>query len=500
MVGYLEILIFIPLLAAVGILCGLPARPVAVVSALANLLWGLFVWVNFDASQPKGVAPQMPNPERILLASPKIALSLGVDGMSLILMLLTVIVTLAAVWMGPGREEQQKGQSLRLAYASPLLIGAGAMGAFLSTDVFFFFAFHELALIPTFLMIGMFGHGEDRIGAAWRITIYLSVGSLILLAGLLALVGASGANSFSMADLHAAVAGGVIGAEAQKWIYLVLLIGFGVLIALFPFHSWAAPAYAAAPAPVAMMHAGVLKKFGLYGLLRLAVPLLPLGHQAWANWVLVLLLGNILYIGLITIVQDRLDKMLGYSSVMHMGYVFLGITAANPIGLNGAVLLMFAHGVSIALLFALAGELRKGVPTLDMTTMGGLGKSAPALCFAFALAAFASAGLPGFANFASEIMVFFGGFKDYHGGPLSFLQVTTILALWGVVISAVYLLRAFRHIFQGEAVANRTVADLPWSGRIGVGMLVIVLLVAGVYPSLLLEVLPGSVQMILGQK
>jgi len=215
---------------------------------------------------------------------------------------------------------------------------------------------------------------------------------------------------------------------------------------------------------------------------------------------MVLLLGNILYIGLITIAQDRLDKMLGYSSVMHMGYIFLGIVVVNPIGLNGAVLLMFAHGVSIALLFALAGELRKGIPTLDMTTMGGLGKAAPLLCFAFAFAAFASIGLPGFANFASEILVFFGGFKDYHGGSLGFPQVTTILALWGVVISAVYMLRAFRNIFQGEPMASRTVTDLGRTGRLGAALLILVLLVVGIYPSLLLDVLPGSVQTILGQK
>jgi NADH-quinone oxidoreductase subunit M len=496
--GYLEILILIPLVAAVAILLGLQARPAAILAAAVNLLWGCFVWANFDASQPKGLAPQMPNPERIIFADPKIALSLGVDGMSLVLVMLTVIVTLAAVWIQPGRT--LAASQARLYYASPLLIGAGALGAFLSTDLFFFFAFHELALVPTFLMIGMMGHGEDRMGAAWKITIYLSVGSLVLLAGLLALVGASGANSFSMADLQAAAAKGVFDPATQKWIYLTLLIGFGILIALFPFHSWAAPAYAAAPSPVAMMHAGVLKKFGLYGLLRVALPLLPLGHQAWANWVMVLLLGNILYVGLITIAQDRLDKMLGYSSVMHMGYVFLGIVSANPIGLNGAVLLMFAHGVSIALLFALTGELRKGIPALDMTTMGGLGRTAPVLCFLFAFAAFASIGLPGFANFASEVMVFFGGFSGYHGGPLGFLQVTTVLALWGVVISAVYMLRAFRHIFQGEAVASRTLADVGLSGRLAAGLLVLVLLVAGVVPSLILDVLPGSVQVILGQR
>ena len=146
--------------------------------------------------------------------------------------------------------------------------------------------------------------------------------------------------------------------SAGAALIIFLLIGFGILISLFPFHSWAPPAYASAPTPAAMLHAGVLKKFGLYGLIRIAVPLLPAGAQHWANLLLILLVGNILYVGLVTIAQKRLDLMLGYSSVMHMGYIFLGIAALNVVGVSGAALLMFAHGLSIAALFALAGQLR----------------------------------------------------------------------------------------------------------------------------------------------
>ncbi len=496
MVSYLELLILIPLLAAAGILLGLPARPVAFVSTLANLALAALVWVQFDRAPVAGGMQMMSS--RVMIPNPEISLAFGIDGMSLVLTLLTVIVSLAAVWFSPAPSEL--GGRARLYYASPLLIAAGALGSFLSTDLFFFFAFHELALVPTFLMIGMMGNGPDRIGAAWRITIYLGLGSLIVLAGLLGLVVTAGGTTFSIPALQEAAAAGAFSAEAQKWIYLTLLIGFGVLISLFPFHSWAAPAYAAAPAPVAMMHAGVLKKFGLYGLLRVALPLLPAGHEAWLNWLLVLLLGNILYIGLITISQDRLDRMLGYSSVMHMGYVFLGIASANSIGLNGAVLLMFAHGISVALLFGLAGELRRGVPTLDLFSMGGLGRQAPRLCFAFAVAAFASVGLPGFANFSAEILVFFGGFQGYAGGPLSFLQVATVLCLWGVVISAVYMLRAFRRIFQGEPLVEQKLPDLSPGSRAGVWLLVLVLLAAGIFPSLLLDLLPESVNVILGQR
>jgi len=496
MVGQLELLVIIPLLAAAGILAGAPGRPVAVVAALVNLVLSVLVWVQFDRS----VAPEVlqMTTDRIVVPEPRIALAFGVDGISLVMMILTTVVTVAAAFMSapPAGAEG----NARLAFASPLLISAGALGAFLATDLFFFFAFHELALIPTFLMIGMMGHGPDRMGAAWRITIYLGLGSLIVLAGLLALVAASGGNSFSIPALAELAASGAFDSSEQRWIYGVLLLGFGILISLFPFHSWAAPAYAAAPAPVAMMHAGVLKKFGLYGLLRVAMPLLPEGHEAWVPLLLVLLLGNILYIGLITISQDRLDRMLGYSSVMHMGYVFLGMASGNAIGLSGAILLMFAHGISVALLFGLTGELRKAAPTLDLLSMGGLGKAAPALCFAFGIGAFASIGLPGFANFSAELLVFFGGFKGYAGGGLNPLQVTTVLALWGVVISAVYMLRAYRRVFLGEPLAPRALSDLGPGVRLGSGMLILVLLAVGVYPTLLLDVLKGPVEVILGQR
>src|SRR5690606_661055 len=198
-------------------------------------------------------------------------------------------------------------------------------------------------------------NGENRVRTAWTITLFLGIGSLVLLIGLLLAVFATGTTTFDIPSLitQAKTPGNAMSEGTQSWVFLLLLIGFGVLVSLFPFHSWAAPAYAEAPTPVAMLHAGVLKKFGLYGLIRIALPLAPAGAEKWLNLLLILLIGNILYIGLVTIAQKKLDRMLGYSSVMHMGYIFLGIAAGNHIGLSGAVLLMFAHGISIALLFAL---------------------------------------------------------------------------------------------------------------------------------------------------
>lgn len=492
----LTAIIFVPILASLALAgIGLPAKKTALTAASINLLFTLVAWIQFNPSAPgyqlAGSIPILPNPE--------LAFSVGADGITIILLLLTSIVTLCAIWMSPADKDNNK-----LFHISSLLISAGALGAFVSTDLFFFYAFHELALIPTFLMIGIWGSGDNK-RVAWKITVYLGLGSLVLLAGLLALFITSGATSFAFDSLQSASRS--ISPETQKWVFLPLLFGFGTLVSLFPFHSWAAPAYASAPTPTAMLHAGVLKKFGLYGLIRIAVPMLPEGIQAWTNLALILLLGNILYVGLVTIASRRLDHMLGNSSVMHMGYLFLGVFTMNAIGINGAVLLMFAHGLSIALLFGLASKLRESTGTLEFSRLGGIGKSAPVLAFTFALGAFASIGLPGFTNFASEILVFFGGFKDYLDLPtdsksLGALQVTTILAVLGVLISAIYMLRAYRAVFQGnkptlqDGDAPLAAADLSLSQRIPVTILITALFVTGCLPFLLLRLLQSTTQIL----
>ncbi len=482
----IDLIIIIPILAAVAIGCGGSARVLALAAAWANLLLGLVVFVTLVA---KGGDEMHFKSSWVLLHSPELTLGFAVDGMSGVLVLLTVIVTFCAVRVSSG--DLGKGSG-KLYYISLLLIAAGALGAFCATDLFFFYAFHELALIPTFLMIGIYGNGREKVATAWKITIYLGVGSLILLGGLIALyvsLSPPGAPTFDIAKLAPSPGEHPLSAEVQKWIFLPLLVGFGILVSLFPFHSWAAPAYAAAPTPVAMLHAGVLKKFGLYGMLRVAMPLLPEGFEAWKGLLLVLLLGNILYVGLVTISQRYLDRMIGNSSVMHMGYIFLGIACCNSIGWGGAVLMMFAHGISIALLFALCGSLRERLDTLEISRLGGLGGSMPFLAVTFGFAAFASIGLPGFANFASEITIFFAAFKD--AGEMGILQVATILALWGVVISAVYMLRAYRSIFQGELIGERYPADLAQSMRLPVVLMIVILLLTGFFPNIILKLLPN---------
>jgi len=475
----LALLVFIPIAAFVAILLGAPARQTAVTAAAANLLLGIaaaLTWTHeiWEISIP-------------VLEKPAINLAFGfIDGMSVVMVLLSVIVTMAAVLSGKAPEDRQV-----LYYGSSLLIAAGAIGAFAATDLFFFYAFHELALIPTFLMIGILGRG-DRREIAWKITIYLGLGSIVLLAGLVWLSSLTG--TFDIRQML--LAAGTIDPSAQRGIAALLIIGFGTLVSLFPFHSWAAPAYASAPAPTAMLHAGVLKKFGLYGLLRIAVPMVPEGLQAWLTPLLVLLLGNILWVGLVTISQKRLDTLLGNSSVMHMGYIFLAIAAliavpGNTLAGPAAVVLMFAHGISIALLFGLADRIERSTGSLDLSDLGGLAKAAPGLAFLFGIAAMASIGLPGLANFSGEVLVFLSAFENYNpAAGLGPVQIACILAIWGVVISAVYMLRAYRAIFQGHAVkATESTADLTLADRIPAVLLVLALLAVGLYPNLLLNLL-----------
>ena len=477
------ILILIPFLAAFAILAGLgKAKSIATIAVTANLALGLgtvFCWraSTWDFSWE-------------VLSKPSIHLSLGFyDGMSLVMVILSVLVLFTAVMSGKCPEGREK-----LWFSSILFIGAGGLGAFLSTDLFFFYAFHELALIPTFLMIGILGSG-DRKNAAWKITIYLALGSIILLAGLIWLVSASGSETWLFDDLLASS----ISQDTQPGIAALLIVGFGVLISLFPFHSWAAPAYASAPAPVAMLHAGVLKKFGLYGLIRL-YPMVSTGMQDWLVWLIILLLCNILWVGFVTINQKRLDMILGNSSVMHMGYIFLAFAAlieagsfeANPLAKPAAVILMFAHGISIALLFMLTDTIRRKTGTVELAELGGLAKAAPRLAFLFGLAGMASIGLPGLANFSGEVLVFLSGFNSFDGECLSYVQTATILALWGVVISAVYMLRAYRQTFQGTPVSHTSsehVKDLGPFCQIPAGILAISLLIVGLYPNSLLQFL-----------
>ncbi len=453
-------LILVPVIAAACIgLLKTPGRLTALISAAITLILGTYAVL----------APECCNECLTTICGTELQFTLALP-LSRIMVLLSILVTFAAVvGMKAPHADAERSWSI-----SALLISAGAIGAFMSNNIIAFYGFHELALIPTFIMIGCYGRG-DRRNIAWTATIYLGLASMVLLAGLLILC--IEMNAWSFTALNAAVQAGTM-PTSTCLIAGLLLVGFGTLVSLFPFHTWAAPAYASAPTPIAMLHAGVLKKFGLYGLFTLAMAFGPKCDDlfgCWNNWLLVLLLGNVLWVGYVTISQTRLDDMLGNSSVMHMGYIFLAFAAYiaadgnNELAKEGAALLMLAHGLTIALLFLLTGQIESQTRTLELDCMGGLGSKLPALGFLFGLAGMASVGLPLLANFAGEFSIFVSCFAhwvptpatdgswlsticNFFGG-MGTVQLATIGALWGLVISAIYMLRAFRNIFEGPVGA-----------------------------------------------
>ncbi len=492
LISPLLFLILVPLVAAGFIMLGLHARKTALVAAIANLVFTGVLLFNYSiATGGYQFESSMPMP---VIAGLGIFFTLGADGLSLLLLLLTAIVTLAAVVVT--RTPEKNGSWF---YACLLFISAGGMGAFASIDLFFFYMFHELALIPTFLLIGIWGTG-DRQAAAWKATIYLALGSFILLLGLIGLflMQPDGMRTFDLRQIILMSENGYL--PQGHWVYLLLLLGFGILVSLFPFHTWAPQAYASAPPPAAMLHAGVLKKFGLYGLLRIAAPIFPESIAAFSNLLLIALVGNILYVGYVTIAQRKLDTMLGYSSVMHMGYIFLGFAAMTNLSLTGAALMLFAHGLSIAALFALSGELRERTGTLDFAELGGLGKQMPKFGLLFGFAAFAAIGLPGFVGFAGELLIFFGSFvagvptmMSIEGREifrLNNFQIATFCAVWGVVISAVYMLRAYRKIFFGPMNDRWAgLSDIAGSPRFAIVSLIVIMLLTGFLPQLLIKLI-----------
>jgi NADH-quinone oxidoreductase subunit M len=339
-----------------------------------------------------------------------------------------------------------------------------------------------LALVPTFIMIGVWGRGERKNYATFQITLYLSIGALIALVGLIALYLSSGTNSFDIPELTKHFQQNPLDSGKQRFIFPLLLFGFGILVSLWPFHTWAPLGYGSAPTPTAMLHAGVLKKFGLYALIRVALPILPEGAHSLMPLVAWLALGNLVYCGWVAMKQKDFSWLAGYSSVAHMGFVFLGLAALNLIGITGAVVVMIAHGFLAALTFGLAGYLYQKAGTLQIGEFGGLLRQMPFIGTVMIMAAFAGCGLPGFANFAGEVTVFFGAWKAF--------PKVTVFACWGaLIIGAIYLLRVVRTMLQGplnEKWSNLPDAPNPWRKAPFV-VLVSCLIIFGCFPRLLTD-------------
>jgi NADH-quinone oxidoreductase subunit M len=407
-----------------------------------------------------------------------IALKFGLNGISLPLFVMAAVVGLAAGLFAL----QSNAERLHLYLLLLLTMHGGLLGMFAVWDVFFFYFFHELALIPTFILVGIWG-GRDRTYAAMKMTIYLTLGAMLSLAGLIAIYVASGADTFDLVVLRAVLANEPIGVSSQVIIFGLLFYGFGILVSLWPFHTWAPLGYGAAPTSAAMLHAGVLKKFGLYGLVQIALPLVPEGAQGWAHTLAWLALGNIIVVGLITLAQRDLKQMIGYGSVMHVGYGFMGVACLSLLGAGGVVLFMVAHGLTVSLLFLLATCVHHRAGTFDMEEIGGLVQKAPVLAAFFLTAMLASIGLPGpgLLNFWGELTIFMAVYDH--------AQWMVAPAALGVVISAIYGLRAVGRVFYGQPTetfkrhaAQHEIVDLRWSERIPALLLLVTLIALGVWP------------------
>jgi NADH-quinone oxidoreductase subunit M len=464
-----------PLLAAVGLVfvprtLNVVMRGVAILATFISAALAIKMFVQFQPGNAGYQFVQQISWVRDL----GISFHVGVDGINVGLVLMAAIVAFAAACASWEIKARQKEFYILL-----LLMICGILGAFASLDLFFLYFFHELALVPTFVMIGLWGRGERRTYAAWQITIYLSIGALIALVGLIALYLQPQAHTFDIPVLIKNIRDNQLPLNVQNFIFPLLLLGFGILVSLWPFHTWAPLGYGSAPSPTAMLHAGALKKFGLYALIRVALPLLPQAAQNSQKLIAWLCLGNLLYCGWVAMRQKDFNRLLGYSSVAHMGFVFLGIASLSLIGITGAVLVMVAHGFLAALSFSLSGYLYQQTGTLQMERFGGLLRRLPFIGTALIMAAFAGCGLPGFANFAGEVTVFFGAWTA--------LPKFVVFAAWGaLIIGAIYMLRAVRNILHGPMLAEwNEVSDANAWRKVPFIILLASLLIFGCFPGLL---------------
>ncbi len=388
--------------------------------------------------------------------------SLAVDGISVLMLLLSSVVGLCGVF---GAWEMERDF-----FAWYALLAVGVFGFFISIDLFTMFLFYEVALIPMFLLIGVWGNGRKEY-AAMKLTLMLMAGSALLLTGFLGIYFTSGATSMNLADI-------VVPLAHQYWLFPMVFVGFGILGALFPFHTWSPDGHAAAPTSVSMLHAGVLMKLGGYGCLRVAIFLMPEAAQE-LSWIFLILTGlSVVYGAYGAVVQTDLKYINAYSSVSHCGLVLFAILMLNDVATTGAVMQMLSHGFMTALFFLLIGVFYSRTHTRDIREMGGLMRVMPFASVCYVVAGFASLGLPGLSGFAAEMTIFFGAFEHAD----TFHRVLTIVAASSIVVTAVYILRTVGKILYGEPV-HMELKDAVWWERVPAVALIVCIVAIGVWPS-----------------
>ncbi|MBI4311253.1 MAG: NADH-quinone oxidoreductase subunit M [Chloroflexi bacterium] len=409
--------------------------------------------------------------------------NLAIDGISALMVLLTGIVFITGVLISWTIEYRPKDF-----FVQYLLLVAGVYGVFVSQDLFFFFFFYELAVVPMYLLIAVWGSSTDfktflrtKEYGALKLMLMLVAGSVLVWVGILAVYAAGDGASFAFSDLanHQFTTG------FQRFFFPFFMIGFGVLAGLFPFHTWSPDGHVAAPTAVSMVHAGVLMKLGAYGVLR-SMEILPQGAHDWMPVLIGLGTVNVVYGAVSAMAQRDLKYVIGYSSVSHMGYVLMGIATLDAMGVGGAVLQMFSHGVMTALLFAVVGVIYHGAHTRDIDILQGLAKRVGITTTLFVIAGLSSLGLPGLSGFIAELLVFIGAFRTY---PL-----LAILGVFGAAITAVYILRLMAKVFFGPPSERWAhLHDASPVEAVAAGSLAAVLIIVGILPTYFIKVIDSGV-------
>jgi len=409
----------------------------------------------------------------------------GVDGLSLLLVVLTTILVPISLAASSAITDR-----VRLFVAMTLLLEAGLIGVFLALDMFLFFVFFEVILVPMAFIIGIWG-SERRIYAAVKFFIYTALGSALMLAGIIALaivhndqIGTLSFSYFDFLDLE-------LSTVTQRWLFGAFAVAFAIKVPVFPLHTWLPDAHVEAPTAGSVLLAGVLLKLGTYGFLRFNLPLFPQASVDFVPLLAVLAVIGIIYGAIVAIVQPDLKKLVAYSSVSHLGFIVLGIFALTSQGLQGGVVQMINHGLSTGALFLLVGMIYERRHTKQIADFGGLAKVMPIYAGAFLFMTFASIGLPGLNGFIGEFLVLLGSYAT--------LPVYTILAATGVILAAIYLLWAYERVFTGPITndANLGLSDLNIREIVVLVPLIALVILLGVYPKVALNVIEPSTEAVL---
>ena len=412
---------------------------------------------------------------------------LGIDGISLPLVLLTaLVVPLVIIYSWDHFPEPKDPKSFLILI---LVLHTGMLGSFVAQDLILFFVFFEVVLLPMYFMIGVWG-GPERQYASIKFFLFTLFGSALMIVSFLALYFLTGAESFDMRQLESLVAARDIALSTQVLVFGGMFMGFGIKVPMWPFHTWLPDAHTQAPTQGSVILAAVLLKLGTYGFVRIAIPILPRAAAEWAPWIGLLAVIGIIYGALGCLAQTDMKRLIAFSSVAHMGFVMLGIATMTDFGLNAAVFGMVAHGLITGMLFFIAGSVKERYHTLEIKRLGGLLLQAPRLGWILGLCTMASLGLPGLAGFWGEFPAILASYNPMSGLPVETFRSYMVIAALGTVLAAGYLLWLLQRTAFGrpsEEFADEEIPDVTTTEWIAWTPLLILILVLGIYPRIMFE-------------